>query len=239
VKKHKPNTINLNLAKIKAFLNWCRHKGYILETIEVKMVHVDEKPVQYLSDSDLAEIMKCDVIENHYKRAFMFYLETGCRKTEPFKATLSGRWLIIEPDIAKSHRTREVHLSPILLSILNEMLNHLDDRIRKYGYQPQNIIDRYSKEFKKSCRAIGLDKHHLHNLRDTYAVRRWAVTGDIHLVSKEIGHASVMQTEKYANFNLRRLLGDFPTLSEYIKVRLEKHNQEDYFLELLNEEVSK
>ena len=40
-------------------------------------------------------------------------------------------------------------------------------------------------------------------LRHTYAVRRWAITGDIKMVSQEIGHSSVVMTEKYAKFNLR------------------------------------
>lgn len=237
VKKHRPNTVNLNLSKIKAFFNWCRREQYILNSIEVEMVQADEKPVQYLSDSDLAKIMHCDAVDDHFKRAFLFYLETGCRRAEPFQATLAGAWILIEPDTAKSHRTREVQLTAILLAILNEMRTRYDDQINRLGYKPKNIQVRYSKEFKKACRAVGLNDHYLHNLRDTYAVRRWAVTGDIHLVSKEIGHASVKQTERYANFNLRRLQGDFPTLAKHIKRRLKKYVQEDYFLGFLDSEM--
>ena len=80
---------------------------------------------------------------------------------------------------------------------------------------------------------MGLEEHHLHNLRDTYAVRRWAVTGDILLVAKEIGHTSVTMTEKYTKFNLRRLIDDFPTLTKYIEQRLERHVQDNYWLKLL------
>ena len=35
-----------------------------------------------------------------------------------------------------------------------------------------------------------------------------------------IGHSSVTMTEKYANFNLRRLRKDFPSLEEQIDERL-------------------
>ena len=87
-------------------------------------------------------------------------------------------------------------------------------------YKSKSIIDRYSKEFKKACRLIGCDDRKLNHLRDTYAVRMWAITGDIHYVSKLIGHTSVNMTEKYANFNLRRLMVDFPTLKEHIEKRL-------------------
>ena len=73
-------------------------------------------------------------------------------------------------------------------------------------------------------------------LRDKYAVRRWAVTGDIHLVSKEIGHASVKQTEKYANFNIRRIMDDFPSLRKIIEERLNRAKISTGFAHLLNDE---
>jgi len=55
---------------------------------------------------------------------------------------------------------------------------------------------------------------------NTYAVRRWAITGDIKMVADKIGHASVVMTEKYARCNLRRLQDDFPSLKERIALRL-------------------
>ena len=182
----------------------------------------------------MAEIMKTVAVDIHFKRAFLFYFMTGCRKSEPFHGTISGNWLIITPDTAKSHRTREIQLNGDLLGILYEMRNRHDELIRENRYQSKNIIDRYSKEFKKACRSVGIEDRHLHNLRDTYAVRRWAMIGDIHLVSREIGHTSVTMTEKYAKFNLRRLITDFPTLKEYIERRLEKPIQDKYFVRLLN-----
>ena len=72
----------------------------------------------------------------------------------------------------------------------------------------------------------------MHNLRDTYATRRWAETGDIHLVSKEIGHTSVTMTQKYANFKLGRLAGDFESLKEVIEKRLSKTISNDSLIGL-------
>ena len=60
--------------------------------------------------------------------------------------------------------------------------------------KPRHIKMRYGKEFKKVCRYLGIKGKTLHNLRDTYAVRRWAITGDIKMVADEIGHASVVMT---------------------------------------------
>lgn len=88
----------------------------------------------------------------------------------------------------------------------------MQNRFKTLPFQSKSIIDRYSKEFKKACREVGL-KHNLHNLRNTFAVKMWLNTRDIHGVSKLIGHSSVTMTEKYANFNPRRLKLDFPTLT--------------------------
>ena len=54
------------------------------------------------------------------------------------------------------------------------------------------------------------------------------------MVSQEIGHASVVMTEKYAKFNLRKLRDDFPSLKERINLRLTPPNEDKYFTTLLN-----
>ena len=70
--------------------------------------------------------------------------------------------------------------------------------------------------------AEGFGHHKFHNLRDTYATRRWAITGDIKGVSNELGHTSVSMTEKYTKVKLRRLMDDFPSLKPQIQARLNK-----------------
>ena len=91
----------------------------------------------------------------------------------------------------------------------------------------------YGKQFKKACRHLGIKGKTLHSLRHIYAVRRWTITGDIKMVSQEIGHISVMMTEKYAYFNLRKLRDDFPSLKDRINLRLTSPNEDKYFTTLL------
>ena len=58
---------------------------------------------------------------------------------------------------------------------------------------------------------------HFHNLRDTYAVIRYLETNDIYLVSKELGHKNIKMTLKYANFSIRKLKRDFPSIDVFVK----------------------
>ena len=74
----------------------------------------------------------------------------------------------------------------------------------------------YGKEFKKACRYLGIKGKTLHNLRDTYAVRRWAITGDIKMVSQEIGHSSVVMAEKYGFSKVRRLMYNLKILKKLL-----------------------
>ena len=74
-------------------------------------------------------------------------------------------------------------------------------------------------KLKTACKEKKLN-HSLHDLRDTYIVRQWAITGDIHLVSKLIAHSSIMQTVEYAQFKPNELIAHFPSLKEYLEPRL-------------------
>ena len=225
--RHSPVTTNLCLQKIKSFLIFCYDMGYIKKQIKIDMLRVNEKPPMYLTETNMLKLFSSDMVDMHYRKAFYFYAMTGCRLMEAFNGYVSGNWLIIDADASKSGVEREVHLNKTTLPILLEMRDRVEKETGKSGSGSMNHsrtwqIKKYSKKFKACAELEGFGHHKFHNLRDTYAVRRWAITGDIHLVSKELGHASVTMTEKYTNFKLRRLKDDFPSIAPQIKMRLEK-----------------
>ncbi len=49
-----------------------------------------------------------------------------------------------------------------------------------------------------------------------------------------MGHSSVVMTEHYTRFNLRKLMDDFPSLKERINLRLTPPSEDSYFTTLLN-----
>ena len=55
-------------------------------------------------------------------------------------------------------------------------------------------------------------------MRHSFGARRIIETnGNIHLVRDEMGHSSVIVTERYTRLNRKRIIEDFPTLAEKIK----------------------
>ena len=125
---------------------------------------------------------------------------------------------------------KHIHLQLHQIPVWNAMMDRFNNSKSKYNSKSGY----YSRQFKKVVRLIGRGELHFHNLRDTYAVRRWAITGDIKLVSDEIGHTSVAVTEKYTKCNLRRLQSDFPSIADIIKRRLKKPIEDNYLIGVLN-----
>lgn len=224
-KRHKPVTTNLCLQKIKTFLKYCVDMDYIKKAIPIDMLRIAKTPPMYLTETELGRLFSTDMVDAHFKRAWYFYVSTGCRLQEPFNGEINGNWLIVKAHKSKTGRERQIRLGEKTLPILVEMKNHIANAVGKSGsgsmsHSRKWQIKRYSREFKKVAIAEGFGEHKFHNTRNTYGVMRWAETGDIHLVARELGHSTIKETEKYAKFELRRIMDDFPTLAPKIQERL-------------------
>ena len=210
--KHKPGGINFNLRVIRTFLIWLKEEKFISERIKVKMLDIGKPLPRYFSESEFNQMMEIDWLDQFYKDAFYFYLTTGCRKSEPFLGHIDGNWLIVETDESKTKSVRQIRINPEQMVILKEMQRKHDKHVEN-GMKSYTYIDRYNKMLTKALKSINSgDTRTLHCLRHTFAVMRYLKSRDIYLVKKELGHTSVVMTEKYANFDIRRLIEDFPSL---------------------------
>ena len=214
-KKMKPNGININLRAIKTFFNWCYKRELNEKNLFVDMVSKPKELPNYIPDRIFDELMQLEWLDDNYKIAFSFYRATGCRRSEPFLGELHGDWLLIGGSETKQRMDKELSLSPLNLERIIKMRAFLES----YEGTLDSWIGNLSKTFLKAMREIdGQDtKYHLHCLRHTFAVRRYLQTRDIYLVKQELGHSSVVTTEIYAKFSLRRLESDFPSLVNSIK----------------------
>ena len=209
-KGNKPNGININLRAIKTFFNWCYKRELIEKNLFVDMVSKPKELPIYIPDSLFNKLMELDWLDDQYKTAFSFYRDTGCRRSEPFLGELHGDWLLIGGEETKQRMDKELSLSHINLERITEMRAFIES----YKGTLNSWTGNLSKTFLKAMREVdGQDtKYHLHCLRHTYAVRRYLQTRDIYLVKQELGHSSIVTTEIYAKFSLRRLEADFPLL---------------------------
>ena len=232
-KGHSPNTQACNRAKIVAFLNHCYRKRWIGNEVYFPTIENTQKEIKYVNEFVFRDIMALDTVAPHFKRAFFFYLSTGCRRAEPFSGEVLDNHLKIKCETAKSKTTRYVKLTPVMRATVLEMRARCDNQIAKYGYKQRSIEMRYGKEFKKACRAVGVEDLHLHNLRNSYIVIRWAVTGDIMAVSEEIGHANINQSMEYAKIPPMVIAEEFPIYKKIIVERLKHKESSNTFNKML------
>ncbi len=218
--KHAPNTINQSLNKIKAFLNYCVDKKWMGA---YKSIHspVKSKPISYFTDEEFDNLMGA-MANDELRRAMLFYRETGCRKREPFISKRVGNTLIIPP-MKGNPEERKIVLPDILCPVHNEMVTRFKERLNNCKNERQ-AWDWWYYKLKEACKKVGLGHKTLHDLRDTYIIRLWAITGDIHLVSRMVGHSDIKQTVDYARFSPSELLVHFPTLEAWLKPRLIEAN---------------
>ena len=227
--EHSPTTINMNLRSIKTFLNWLVEQEFITNCPKVKQIPVIEPEVKYLTEMQIADLFKLDLSKKHrftakgdlwvndwehYKRAFQFYLSTGCRLREPIIGTVEGMWLDVPPSLSKNHIKRSIELDGDKL----EMLNEIRDKVSSHS-TADTAIRQYSRNFRKACDVIGVRKDiSFHSLRHTYAcIRRLQTNGNMALVRDELGHKNIATTERYCNIPIKRLQDDFPTYAKSAK----------------------
>ena len=210
LKGYKPNGININLRTLTTFLKWAYRRGHIDTMPFVDKIKVDEPLPSYLSDKDFKKLLK--ETDEHFAKVFKMYRSTGCRLTEPILGRLNGDTLVILAEHSKTRKERRIRLNPEDVPVVYELQDRYNAwrnkvKVKKVKY----FADKYSKEFKRICRLIGLDNK-FHDLRHTFAVRRYLMTRDIYQVMKEMGHKKVTTTQIYAEFEFEDLDTDFPTI---------------------------
>lgn len=213
--EYTPSGTNINLRNLKSFLKWLYETDQIEKLPIVRMVKVEKSKPSYLTENEFSKLMSLDELEPFYKNVFKFYVGTGCRLSEPFYGNIQGDYLVIPAKYTKAKLEKEVFLSDELKKIWNELIDYKDRWIEK-GYTFKNLPLGISKKFLWACREVKID-HHFHDLRHTFAVIRYLLTGNIYAVKKDLGHASVTTTEIYAEFKTSRLLADFPSLRKFIE----------------------
>jgi integrase len=200
LKGYKPNGININLRTLTTFLRWAYRRDDIDKLPFVPKVKVDEALPSYLSDVDFDRLIK--ETDEHFAKVFQMYRNTGCRLTEPILGVLKNDTLVLSAKHSKTRKERRILLSPEDVTVVYELQERYNAwrnkvKVKKVKY----FADKYSKEFKRVCRLkkVGLDNK-FHDLRHTFAVRRYLMTRDIYQVMKELGHTKVTTTQIYTEF---------------------------------------
>ena len=144
----KPDGININLRAIKTFFNWCYKRDLIKKNLFVDMVSKPKELPLYIPDRLFEKIMQLKWLSDQYKTAFLFYRDTGCRRSEPFLGELHGNWLLIGGDETKQRMDKELSLSHTNLERITDMRTFFESYVGTLDSWLGNL----SKTFLKAMR---------------------------------------------------------------------------------------
>jgi len=185
-------SVNTYLRHLRGILNKAFEWGNIKKKVPVKPYRIPKRHPRTLTEEERKAILdysKKSAPEMH--RIIKFALWTGCRREEITRLT----WQNIHKDtariIGKGDKERTIPLLPEALKALGPK-NDIGHVFIHWAN-----IDRYTKEFKKIARAVGIEDVHFHHLRHTAATCMIESGIDISFVKGMLGHSSITTTEIY------------------------------------------
>ena len=198
LKGYSPNGININLRAFRTFLKWAERRNHIDKMPYVEKAKVDDTLPSYLNDAEFDEMLSHT--NEFYKKVFTLYRDTGFRLMEPILGTLKNDTLIIRARYSKTRKERRILLNPEDVPVIYELQECYETWRNKVKVKKNKYFgDKISKEFRRINRLIGLTNK-FHDLRHTFAVRRYLMTQDIYQLMRELGHTKVTTTQMYADF---------------------------------------
>ena len=164
----------------------------------VEKAKVDDTLPSYLNDSEFDKTLSNT--NEFYKKVFTLYRDTGFRLMEPIRGTLKIDTLVIPAKYSKTRRERRILLSPEDVPVIYELQECYEIWTNKVKVnKPKYFGDKISKDFRRINRLIGLTNK-FHDLRHTFAFRRYLMNRDIYQMMRELGHTKVTTTQMYADF---------------------------------------
>ena len=211
LKGYKPQGININLRTLTTFLNWAMRRDLIKKKVYVDKIKIDDNDYRYFSDMDFAKILEqCTDWE---KDLYTMYRDTGLRLGQAINGHIKGDILRVKAENNKTRKDQVRLIDADSVRVIYELQDRFESWKKRSKVGTSKAFgDTISRRFKSICKSLGLGHHRFHDLRHTFGVRRYLETRDIYQVMKEMGHAKVSMTEKYADFEISELRHDFPTL---------------------------
>jgi len=207
------NTINNRIRNIRTLIIWLDERDMINKAPRIRELKVDKSPPKYISEVDFKKVLEKDLGHPRFKMMFKLCWDTGMRLSEPFIGVINGGWYDIPADKSKNHEARSI--------TINQEHRDAISKIQSIWQQhpTEDAIKWYSKKFKKALIEIGILNRHFHCIRHSYGARRILETnGNIYQVRDEMGHSSVIITERYAKLDRKRIEYDFPSINKTSKM---------------------
>jgi len=195
-----PTTVAIEIKILKTMFNYGIKNG-MLDTNPVNGVMVQNQRkgnIRFLRDDEVELLLKTISKDDNreFQRLVIAYLNTGARRIELLAPLFTWKNIdfndkkILLPSLKKGDE-RWLPMNATLYDILIEIKN--SDADYPFEYKPIFV----SHKIKTYYRKAGIEGANLHSLRKTFGSKLLQEGEDIFMVSKLLGHHSVLTTQKY------------------------------------------
>jgi len=162
------NTLNKDIANLRAFLNWAVKNRFVVPGLAVKKVKVPQKPVVALSVQQVRDLLTAASRYPTLRLRALFAVTTGLRRGD-IETICVGDIHFDRNTIATRNRKagKAMPERPVPEAIMTELANHV---ATLPDGQERLFVDRFSpKRWERIRKAIGLPELKFHDLRKTFA----------------------------------------------------------------------
>ena len=214
IKRNSLGTAHNRMRPLKTMLRWYFNRGELEKMPYIEMPKLPNGPPLYFTNEEFDSIL--EYLSEYDQEIIKMYRNTGLRLMETLHCKVrtkpnGDKFVNVDAKTNKTGYERQVPCTEAdekaILYLQNKLHNDQSaDKRNSY----RNLVQR---RFRKACGKAEIDpQKHFHNLRHTYAMRLYHETGNVMLVSYNLGHTNIKTTQLYTRHN-PNLEIDFPDIA--------------------------
>ena len=192
--------INIEIATLSNFFNFCITKGYIDKNPANKMKRLNElSRLKTLSDEDIKNLINKAPLK-HTRDLITFLIFTGCRKGEALNLKWNDVDLKNNVIAIKATKTKHDRYIPIH-SKLKTLLKNIEKKENceyVFNFKGRKITT-FVDSFHTACRNAGLKDLRIHDLRHVFASALTMADVSLYKTGILLGHRTPNMTQRYAH----------------------------------------
>jgi integrase len=160
-------TLNKDIRNLKTFINWCKAKRYLSDSLKIKELKEEEKPVRSLNDTEIKALLKATEQYPAMKIRVLLALATGLRRGDIDSLKIS------DIDFEKnsiSTTSRKTKKSMASRPVASEIILELSKYVCCLDVGQENLFrTKFNhRKWRKVCINAGLADLKFHDLRKTF-----------------------------------------------------------------------
>ena len=193
-------SVNIEIAAISHFFNYCIKKGYIDKNPCAGIKKLNElSRLKTLSDEDIEKLIN-GATNKLTKDLISFLIYTGCRKGEALNLKWDDVDLkngVIAIKATKTRYDRRIPISAPLEAVLTGIERNQDC---PYVFNRNGVkLTDFKRSFHTACRNAGLKDLHIHDLRHVFASALTMNDVSLYKTGILLGHRTPNMTQRYAH----------------------------------------